>query len=509
MVHESGRGSNELNNQEVEALFSWDELRLATSEFLKMPLIGDKPSDLSLKYRISTDTRRVQAGDFYLALSGARFDGHNFLEQAFKQGACGAFVSEDWIKEHPQVGFKGYEQNPLIVVKDTVEAYLALGRFHRRRMGAKIVALTGSSGKTTTKEMLYAGLSPLLPTQCTQKNFNNEIGVSQTLLSIQPETQLMIVEMGMRGPGEIALLSRYAEPDVALVINVGSAHIGRLGSLKKIAQAKCEIFEGLTPASGIAILNKDDGLLMETFEESGFPSVLDGQGYSLSEAENKIDAEAGKVRFTYHGQPIELSTPGDYMVSNALAVLKVGEALGFSVKSVAKGLARFQSAEGRGEISELAGFNHVRVVNDAYNSNPESLRASLGAFLKSILPNQKRFLILGGMKELDAQAQAHHEALGRWLTEQKGIDALFLVGEEMTWVLSEFERSETQKSGENSRSYPVEILTGTPTEMAKSLVESLQASGLALEHCCLYLKGSRAYSLERLPEALLTVLKPV
>ncbi len=476
-----------------EADFSWEELLAATASLVKESFQSEASS---LRYKISTDTRSLKAGDFYLPLTGTSFDGHHFLEQAFEKGAQGAFISEkEWLNA------PDWQKLPrLIVVSDTVEAYLAVAQYHRRRMKAKIVALTGSSGKTTTKEMLFSALSPLLPTQCTQKNFNNEIGVSQTLLSIRPETELMIVEMGMRGLGEIALLSRYAEPDIAMIINVGSAHIGRLGSRENIARAKCEIFEGLKP-SGIAVLNRDDDLLMET-AQTLYPDLIQKQWlYSLNEASIKT-ADS----FDYQGQTIQLSVLGQYMFSNALAVLKVGEALGFTPKEISQGLAQFQVAEGRGLMTQLKGLNQVYVLDDAYNANPESVRASLEAFLSQFFIDAdtegeqklKRFLILGGMKELDAKSQDAHEALGRWLGEQKGIDVLFLVGEESQWIKGEAEKT---------ASYPIRVLKNNSgdcsAEIAESLLESLESLGFALENCCLYLKGSRAYALEKIPEALL------
>ncbi len=473
-------------SSKIDARFTGDELLKATSALavrtLSWPLRSEK------NYGLSTDSRTLKAGDWYLPLLGESFDGHDFLDRAFAQGAGGAFVAEHWLKKYSE--WKA--PLPVIVVSDTTETYLALAQWHRRRMGATILALTGSSGKTTTKEMLFTVFSSLLPTQCTQKNFNNEVGVSQTLLSIQPETQLMIVEMGMRGLGEIALLSRYAEPDMALIINVGSAHIGRLGSLENIAQAKCEIFEGMDPATGVAILNGDDARLMETAQLawSGEQRV-----YSLAEAENRTLFANEKTSFCYCGKTFQLSVPGDHMIANALAVIKVGERLELPLSKVAKGLAQFVPSEGRGKTYFLEGFQRVRVVNDAYNANPESVRASLSAFLQGHSGDQKRFLILGGMKELDARSETEHQKLGQWLGQQKGIDALFLVGDEAPWV---------ESTARKSADYPIQTLRGTPAEMAKSLLESLQTSGRALENCNLYLKGSRVYALEKIPEAFLT-----
>lgn len=444
--------------------------------------------------RLWTDTRTLESGDFFLPLSGERFDGHDYLEQAITAGAMGAFVQWDKLAAHP-----AWQTLPnLIAVDSPVDAYLAVAGRHRRIVDPLVIAVTGSSGKTTTKEMLYAAFAPLRKTVRTERNFNNEIGVSQTLLSLTPDTEVLIVEMGMRGLRQIAPLSRAAQPDAALVINVGPAHIGLLGSLENIAEAKLEMAEGLAPKTGVLVINGDDPQLSALAPRRWRGRL---ESYRLTDAEDIAfftDGEGERategVRFRYRGCPVTLPAPGLHLVSNALGVLKLGESLGFSSVDLARGLSAFSPPEGRGERRRLEGFSNVYVVNDAYNANPDSARASLQAFLQAwAIPEARRevkpVLVLGGMKELGDFSEEYHRALGRWLAEQSEIAALFTVGEEAE-CLAEAARP--------LAGYPVFHAADVDT-VAKRL---LAGEEIPLKDAVLYLKGSRAYRLDELPERL-------
>ncbi len=457
--------------------FSFQELLDATGGVSVSPR---RPFD---RAPVSTDTRTIAPGDFFLPLAGERFDGHDYLTRAMEAGAIGAFVQRDKFEAHPD-----WQALPnLIAVPDPVQAYLDVARFYRRQRDPLVVAVTGSSGKTTTKEMLAAALSEVRTTRKTEKNYNNEIGVSQTLLSITPDTELLVVEMGMRGLRQIAPLSRAAEPDVALITNIGPAHIEMLGSLENIARAKLEIAEGLDPQAGVLVINGDDPLLTRLA-----PTLWPGQrlAYHLAEAEDvapwtDAEGQAG-IRFRYRGEAVSLCLPGEHMVANALGVFKVGEALGFSPAQLAPGLSRFRTEKGRWERQPLPGFENAWVINDAYNANPDSARASLKAFLQTRQPGQHAVLVLGGMKELGPFSRDYHQELGAWLGQQEGIGALYTVGEEGRW-LAEAAR----------RQAPFEVL-------AEDTVEAVIAQLVRrpLDHTVLYLKGSRAYGLETIPEAL-------
>lgn len=433
--------------------------------------------------RLWTDTRSLQSGDFFLPLSGERFDGHDYLEKAFEAGAIGAFVQQDKAQAHPE-----WQKLPnLIAVPDPVLAYLAMARHHRQKINPIVIAVTGSSGKTTTKEMLYAAFSPLKKTVKTEKNFNNEVGVSQTLLALQPGTEVLIVEMGMRGLRQISILSQAAQPDISIVVNIGPAHIGLLGSLENIAQAKLEIAEGMDPKTGILLINGDTPYLSEMA-----PRFWSGrlETYHLSDAANIRPIEqAGRegVAFEYQTIPVQLSVPGEHMVANALGVLRVGESLGFSAQALAPGLSAFEPEKGRWERVPLAGYQNVSVINDAYNANPDSAQASIKAFLSTAKPGRKNFLVVGGMKELGDLSQQYHEQLGLWLAAQPHIDALFTLGEEGRWVAD----------AAGNAVYPVRYANDV-----EHLVRQLTGGAFELEDAVIYLKGSRAYRLEEIPAAL-------
>lgn len=433
--------------------------------------------------RLWTDTRTLQAGDFFLPLSGERFDGHDYLEQAFSEGAVGAFVQRDKAEQHPE-----WKKLPnLIAVDEPVLAYLAMARHHREKINPIVIAVTGSSGKTTAKEMLAATFSPLKKTVKTEKNFNNEVGVSQTLLALQPGTEILIVEMGMRGLRQISILSEAAKPDIALVVNVGPAHIGMLGSLENIAKAKLEIVEGMNPGQGVLVIHGDDPYLSE-WAPKLWPGKL--ESYKLAEAQDIspfVEDNREGIRFVYKGSRVKLDVPGEHMVANALGVLKAGEALGFSVPELAAGLSQFVPEKGRWERIALEGFQNVWVINDAYNANPDSAKASLKAFLSTARPDMKHILVLGGMKELGDFSQEYHEKLGLWLAGQSHIDALFTIGEEGQWIAD----------AAGNAQYPVRYAA-----TVEHAVQQIAQGSVPLENAVLYLKGSRAYKLDEIPQAL-------
>lgn len=433
-------------------------------------------------YSLSTDTRTVGEGMVYIPLKGERFDGHDYLSQALEKGAFGAIVSRAQLAVHPE--WKSFSN--IIAVDEPLMAYLAMARHHRRKLNPKVVAVTGSSGKTTTKDMLFAALSPSLKTQRTEKNYNNEVGLCQTLLALQPETELLIVEMAMRGLHQIDLLSLYGEPDIAVVNNVGPAHIGLLGSMENIALAKCEIFVGLNPDHGQALVNADDALLLATAQKLCKSHPL--ETYSLKEVEDIAGTPEGGIAFRYQDLTIRLSVPGEHNVSNALAILKVGKMLGIPLQAVAKGLESYVSESGRFHKTPLAGYRNAWLINDAYNANPSSMKASLKAFLELPLPGLRRVLVIGAMNELGEFSQAYHEELGEWLSHQKGIEMLYAVGEDARWI---------SEKARTSGAYPVLHL-----ETAQAVAESLKREGFPLEDTILFLKGSRTFQLEAIPQAL-------
>jgi UDP-N-acetylmuramoyl-tripeptide--D-alanyl-D-alanine ligase len=434
--------------------------------------------DLSL----STDTRTIVPGTCFVPLVGERFDGHDYLAQAFELGASVVLANEALLQAHPE----WRELPAILVVKDTLEAYLKLGRAHRRRLTPKVVAITGSSGKTTTKELMYAAFSGCRVTQKTEKNFNNEIGLTQTLLSIQPGCEILVAEMAMRGLNQIEVLSHFGEPDVAVVVNVGPAHIGLLGSLENIAKAKCEIFSGLHPEKGVGICNGDDELLTRTAKDTWQGRLID---YHLSEVSDIQELPEGGIAFTYQHIPFSIPLPGQHMISNTLAVIKTAEVLGLDLHEVAKGLAAYQPISGRWQQSPIPGTQTGAVINDAYNANPSSMRAALDAFLNTQNPQRKKILVLGAMNELGSFSEAYHQALGEWLATRQGYTGCWFVGEE---ARPAYQALMSAKPDCECAHYPT----------VSDLIDALPQRCKTFEDTLLLLKGSRGIALETLIDVL-------
>lgn len=426
---------------------------------------------------VGSDSRNIVAGQLFVALKGANFDGNAFAQEALKLGAVAVLVSDVSVQAAPR-----------IVVADTRLALGELAKYWRQKFEMPVVAVTGSNGKTTTKEMLSAILSVVAQgkaaVHATYGNLNNDIGVPLTLLKMQPNHQYAVVEMGMNHLGEIDYLTHIAQPDVALINNAGIAHIGELGSRDNIAKAKGEIFAGLKP-DGVAVINADSDYVdywkslnpnrkIVTF---GLKSHAD-----VSARYQELDGYASVVLTTADDEvSVQLNVQGEHNISNALAAAAAAYALGVSLSDIGRGLASFTGVYGR--LERKAGINGAVVIDDTYNANPDSMKAAINVLAK--LAGTK-ILVLGDMGELGADAQNMHAEVGAY-AKTAGLTTLYCLG---------------NLSVETARSF------GQGAEQFSSAEAIAQAVLPALEQgVTVLVKGSRFMQMERVVNLLVEVQK--
>lgn len=378
------------------------------------------------------DSRAAYPGSLFVALAGQHVDGHKFVQDAFANGAVAAFVRADKVAPNELPGGHG-----LVVVDDTLAALQKLASAQRRRLQAKVAAVTGSVGKTTTKDMLAAIARTRGRVVATRGNYNNEIGLPLTVLDADRNTDVLVLEMGMRGPGEIRELAEIARPHAGVVTNVSPVHLERLGSLENIARAKRELIEQL-PEDGIAVLNGDDPLVRRMAEKAPCNVLFFGCG-----DDNDVRASAVEVfgergsRFVLHFRgdvvAVELPVPGRHHVMNALAAAAAALALGSSLENVVRGLAAAdeQRSAMRTELSTTS--SGVRVINDAYNASPASMEAAIE--LLASMDGRRRIAVLGDMLELGPLTEKAHADIGR-LAAQHGVDLLVAVGRQARVVIT-------------------------------------------------------------------------
>ena len=356
------------------------------------------------------DTRSLQPGQLFIALQGVR-DGHDYIPAAIAKGAAAVLCSR-------KVG-----DYPAILVKDPRTALGDIAREALKRIGAKVVAVTGSVGKSTTKEMIAAVLSGIFRVSRTPANHNNDIGMPMAILDMPEDTEVAVLEMGMNHFREIAYLSCIAHPDVAVIINVGTAHIEFLGTQQGIRQAKLEILEGMTP-QGMLLLNGDDTMLRcldvtpkQRITYFGASEGCDVRALDVSQKGGvlRFTVEAGRLTF-----PVEMKLEGEHYVADALAAVTVGLKLGVHPDKIRQQLDAFQNMSGRQEIFEAKGCT---IINDCYNAGPESMAAAL-----NVLGNRpgRHIAVLGDMLELGDCAQAEHYKIGRIAAEKA--DMVFAFG---------------------------------------------------------------------------------
>ncbi len=425
--------------------------------------------------RVTIDSRQVRPGALFIALPGPNFDGHDFVAAAARCGAVAAVVSRPVDVDIP-----------LFVVAD---CHVALGRLAaawRRQCATPLVAITGSNGKTTVKEMLVSILSAKGPVAATVGNFNNEIGVPLSLLSLRRDDHYAVIEMGANHPGEIDRLSRLARPDVVVINNAGSAHLAGFGNLKAVARAKGEIISGLS-SDGHVIINHDDSCvgvwwqLAADYRQLGF--AIDADADVRAEAIDLQGLDGSRFFLTTAAAscPVKLPLPGLHNVSNALAAASAALALGLGLEEIAHGLSQVKGVRGRLHTEVLA--NGCLVIDDSYNANPHSLSVAMKVMTGS--GRRRQWLVLGDMAELGVCSESFHVRAGHEARTQM-IERVYAVGE--------LSRLTAEAFGTAGRAFPDQ----------DALLAALSSDLLAVpaEEVVILFKGSRSAAMEKVFHAL-------
>ena len=435
--------------------------------------ISSGDSKLSID-KISTDSRALKRGELFVALHGENFDGHNFVESAAKAGAAGAIVDSSWKGKVP-------ENFALIRVKDTLQAYQKLAANYRNSLSLKVVAITGSNGKTSTKDFAAAVLARRFRVTKTEGNFNNHVGLPRTILEATSQDEVAIWEIGMNHPGEVAALAKLAEPDVAILTNIGVAHIEFMGSREAIAAEKGALIEAVGP-QGTVILNGDDPFTTSIAARARAKVILAGTTAGTILAGEITQSENG-TDFTIlegaHRCRAQLPVPGLHMVQNALLAVAVGRVFGLSLEDCAAGLVAAPLARERLQIRQIHG---VQFIDDSYNANPDSMKAALRTLVE-LDTDGKRIAVLGEMKELGSESEHGHREVGETAAALE-VDHLIAIGSVAAAIASAAERAGLR----NSRT------VNSPAEAAEILAQIAASGDLVL------IKGSRAARTERVME---------
>jgi len=422
---------------------------------------------------VSIDTRSLQAGALYIAIKGERFNGHDFIQQAEQAGAAGVIVEQQVNSQLPQ-----------IIVDNSRLALAEIAGAWRNQLAVKVVGITGSNGKTTVKEMIAAILAVNSEVLFTRGNLNNDIGVPLTLLRLKPTQQYAVIEMGANHSGEIAYSCRYAKPDVALITNVGAAHIEGFGDLQGVVEAKGEIIKSLND-DGVAVLNKDDEFYQYLFRLAGGHQVLSFgiQADADVNAKNismEVVGHEFVTSFELHSAtatlPIKLNLAGEHNVKNALAAAAVCLQSGIDCQQVKQGLEQMKPANGR--LQPLVGNQGNIIIDDSYNANPASLKAALEVLKQC---SGESWLVLGAFAELGQESQKLHKEIGE-LIKTMNIVRLLAIGSDAKYTVDAFGRGAT--------------FFNSQEQLINSLKQELKGNESVL------IKGSRVQKMERVAAAM-------
>ncbi|WP_144529950.1 UDP-N-acetylmuramoyl-tripeptide--D-alanyl-D-alanine ligase [Peribacillus simplex] len=428
---------------------------------------------------VTIDSRTVKEGCLFIPLKGGQVDGHQYVKQALAQGAAASF----WQRDVPNPP----NDLPIIIVENTEKALQQLARSYRQQLNIKVIGITGSNGKTTTKDMTAALLATTYKVHKTIGNFNNHLGLPLTVLSMEEDTEAAVLEMGMSSRGEIEFLSKMAKPDVAIITNIGESHLLDLGSREEIANAKLEIVEGLAK-DGTLIYHGDEPLLRNRIKD--FPDLkvisfgrteqndLYPQTISQGADSTEFTIASGEKEINY-----EIPVLGNHNVLNALAAILVAKEFNVDDSSIRKGLSTIQLTNMRMELVE--GAKGQKIINDAYNASPTSVKAAV-ELVEGLSGFEKKILVLGDMLELGPQEKDFHLKIGELISNER-IDKIFTFG-----PLAEFIAKGASKSFSSEQVRPFQ----DKQELIEELKSSTQGNDIIL------VKASRGMKLEEVVQAL-------
>src|SRR5213080_4451177 len=417
--------------------------------------------------KISTDSRTLKHGELFVALRGENFDAHSFVESVAKAGAAGAIVDSNWTDKTP-------ENFALIRAEDTLQAYQNLADNYRKSLPLKVVAITGSNGKTSTKDFAAAVLAHHFRVTKTQGNFNNHVGLPRTMLEATSQDEVAVWEIGMNHPGEVAILAKLAAPDTAIITNIGVAHIEFMASREAIAVEKGTLARAVG-AEGTVILNADDpfseGIAARTSAKIIFAGITEGT-VRASEITQSVTGTHFTILEGAHRCRAQLPVPGLHMVQNALLAVAAGRVFGLSLEDCAAGLAAAPLTKARLQIKDLGG---VEFIDDSYNANPDSMKAALRTLVE--LPaDGKRIAVLGEMRELGKESARGHREVGETVAVLK-IDQLIAIGDAATAIADGARHCGLQKATVvNSTSEAAELLSAIAAPGDLILVKGSRAS---------------------------------
>lgn len=463
--------------------------------------------------QVSSDSRTIKPGDLFIALHGERFDGHDFLLQAVQSRAAALLLDQEkaWLElqQMPAASAALKAGLPVLYAQDTLLALQDLARGYRQTLPGKVIAITGSVGKTSTRRMVVSCLKRAMLVHEASGNFNNEIGLPQTILAASAADEAVVLELGMRAAGEIRLLSQIARPDIAVITSIGWSHIGRLGSKEAILAAKWEVVSGIRPG-GLLILNGDDEKLLEAAAD--LPSdcrlalvfcnrkAMEKAAQLPRQADfylfaSDIRLDRSKTDFTvscHKGEEVRevvVSLPfaGSHHVRNSLLGLAVACELGLDLAEAAGSVTTYEPVGNRQRLLEIGG---ITVMDDSYNASPESMEAALETLVLLAGPGRRKAAALGSMLELGPFAPKIHRQIGRYVAEL-GFDLLLTFGREADDLLI---------GARSARPDLVSCSCSSHEEMARRLVASLEPGDFLL------IKGSRAYAMEEVTEHLGSLL---